>query len=76
VLRVAVDDDLSGIKDRLRQEGYQVVEMDQAAAADVVVTSGLDKNVMGYHDIVTRGRIVEARGRTPEEVVREVARLR
>ncbi|MBC7106523.1 MAG: YkuS family protein [Firmicutes bacterium] len=73
MLRVAVEDDLAGIRERLRQEGFQVVGMDQVGVAEVVVTSGLDRNVMGHHDIVTRGRVVEARGKTVDEVVREVA---
>lgn len=73
-MRVAVDDNLAGVKDRLRQEGYQVVGLDRAAEADVLVTSGVDTNVLGHHDIVTRARIIDARGRTPEEIAREVAR--
>lgn len=73
-VRIAVDDSLRPVKDRLRAGGYDVVSLAGGVPAGVqaIVVNGLDDNFMGRQDIVARVRVINAEGRTPEEIAAEV----
>jgi ribosome biogenesis protein Tsr3 len=72
--RVAVDDSLSHISKMLRDNGYDVVELGNwQNMVDAVVINGLDENVLGdQRRTITGASIINASGRTAEEVFREV----
>lgn len=71
---IAVEPGLSPVSDFLRGQGYRVVALDQAGLQDVdaIVVRGTDDNLTGAQDILGRAPVIEAAGRTPEEVGREV----
>lgn len=69
---VAVDDNLTGIKDLLQDHGYEVISTKNATGAHIIVTSGIDRNMMGMHDMVTRVPVIDVAGRTPLEVLSRV----
>lgn len=74
--RVAVEEGLRPVRERLEASGYDVVGIGQAAEDDVaaVVVTGMDTNVLGNHDIISRVSVINADGMTPEQVTAEVAR--
>ena len=75
-IRVAVDDALRPVKEQLLAGGFDVVRLAGGVPGDVqaIVVNGLDDNLMGRQDIVSRVPIVNADGLTPEEVAAEVSR--
>lgn len=72
---IAVEEALSPVKEYLREQGYQVVDLDRAhGAVDAIVVRGTDSNVTGRQDILARAPVIEAAGLTPEQVGREIER--
>jgi len=74
-MRVAVEDGLDNVRQALRQEGYQIVNLSPGTMAGVgaAVVSGMSNNFMGIHD--TNGNrfpVIEASGKTADEIVRQV----
>lgn len=73
--RIAVEDGLSQIEAALRQEGYQVVDPEEAGAnVDAVVVTGMDENLMGITDTLTSGVVIDASGLDADEVLAELER--
>jgi hypothetical protein len=73
--KVGVESSLTNIQEALREKGYDVVELKQESDAQdcsCCVITGLDSNVMGMQDTVTRGSVIEANGLTAEEVCQQV----
>lgn len=73
--KVAIEQNLSDIRSALQQKGYELVDMkkqEDAAGCDCCVISGQDQNVMGMMDAQTQGSVINAHGRTAEEVCQEV----
>lgn len=75
-VRVAVDDALRPVKEQLLAGGFDVVRLAGGVPGDVqaIVVNGLDDNLLGRQDIVSRIPIVNADGLSPEEVAAEVSR--
>ncbi|MDD2510277.1 MAG: YkuS family protein [Syntrophomonas sp.] len=73
---IAVENNLTPIKEYLEARGCLVVDVGSGwnIPVDAVVISGLDKNLMGMQDIVTIAPVIEARGKTPEEVWDSISR--
>ncbi len=71
---VALDRDLSRLGAALKAAGFRVVDADDAdvGAADVVVLDGLDDHVMGIATTKVAAPIVDAAGRTADQVVAAV----
>lgn len=68
--RVAVEDGLSNIKEMLKEEGYNVVSLEESGSkADAVVITGMDKDMAGYSNILTEAFLIDASGRPPEEIL-------
>lgn len=70
--KVAVENSLSNIKEALRNSGFEVVGMDNAAGCSCCVVSGQDDNMMGIADTYTQASVINCEGMTPDEVVRQV----
>lgn len=73
--RIAVEEGLDSVGHYLKQNGYQVVPLQgevRAGEVDCLVISGGDKNMMGMADIQTGAPVINAQGRSAEEVYREV----
>ncbi len=77
VKRIAVEPNLTPVRDALQAKGWQVLSLEpgQRQQADAYVVTGLQDNLLGVE--VTNGNrapVIEARGRTAEQVVQEVER--
>lgn len=73
--RIAVEKGLSNIEQMLKEEGYDVGDVDDLGSyADAVIITGMDEDVAGYANILTDGIVVDASGRQPEEVLYEIER--
>lgn len=74
--RVAVEDSLRRVKDRLRAGGFDVLSLSAGVPEHVVaiVVDGLDDRYLGRHDVVGRVPVIDASGRAPDDVLAEVGR--
>jgi hypothetical protein len=72
--RIAVEDSLSGLKDKLKNNGHVVVAMQEGSMEDCqcVVITGQDKNMMGIANTVTEASVINAEGMTDEEILKQV----
>ncbi|MCH6267503.1 MULTISPECIES: YkuS family protein [Neobacillus] len=73
--RVGVEQSLTNVQDALRAKGYDVVELKQESDAqncDCCVVTGLDSNVMGMADTVTKAPVIDANGLSADEVCQAV----
>ncbi|MFC4556945.1 YkuS family protein [Virgibacillus kekensis] len=73
--RIGVEESLTDIKNALAEMGHEVVELHSAEDApncDCCVITGLDKDVMGMSTISTEGSVINAEGRTAQDVVQMV----
>ncbi|HHW01383.1 MAG TPA: YkuS family protein [Thermoanaerobacterales bacterium] len=68
---VAVDDSLSPIKRTLEREGYSITRMGDIKA-DAIIVSGIDDNFMGMEDVMQNIPIINAQGKTAEQIVEEL----
>ncbi|HEY8462448.1 MAG TPA: YkuS family protein [Bacillota bacterium] len=73
--RVAVESDLTTVSEYLEDQGYEIIEFmhsdelsEELQDVDAIVTSGMDQNLLGMHDIETEAFVIEASGLTPEEI--------
>jgi hypothetical protein len=73
--KIGVEGSLTNIQQALRDRGYNVVELNNEAnvqSCDCCVVSGLDTDVMGMQDALTKGSVIEASGLSAEEVVKRI----
>lgn len=69
--KIGVEQSLGNVQQALRERGHDVVELKQESdAADCAccVISGLDSNMMGMQDTVTKASVIEANGLSADEV--------
>ncbi|MEW6274507.1 MAG: YkuS family protein [Bacillota bacterium] len=66
---IAVEDNLTGVRDLLEKNGYAVVSLSRQRDADAVVVTGLDNNVLNMQEISTKVPVIDAAGKTPEEIL-------
>lgn len=76
-MKVAVEANLSPVREYLSRQGYQVDTLDanhlQSLNANqsnysAVVISGTDQNIMGIQDIKINCPVINAYGLTPEQI--------
>lgn len=78
--KIAISDSLSPIKKLLSYEGYDVINIENEGELsgvgmedyDAIVVSGIDENLMGMQQISGRALIVDAAGKSPEEILDEI----
>ncbi|XJZ25798.1 YkuS family protein [Bacillota bacterium Lsc_1132] len=73
--KIGVEESLTNVQQALREKGYDVVELKQGSDAqdcECCVVTGLDSNVMGMQDTMTKGSVIDANGLTADEVLQEV----
>lgn len=70
--KIAVDESLLNVKKKLTQEGYDVVGATEYEKADAIVVTGLDNNMMNMQETDTKAPVIDASGKSPEEIVSEV----
>ena len=78
--RIAVESSLTSITNHLQQQGYQVEVLSSQQMAettptdyDVMVVSGLEKDVKSLEEKVQNCPVINAAGLTPDEVTNQVA---
>lgn len=70
--KIAVEDSLTDVKQLLKQNGHEVVSMDNATNCSCCVITGQDNNVMGMANTSTNASVINAEGKTAEQVVDQV----
>ncbi len=73
--RVAVEDSLTNVSDYLKNQGCEVCKLTEEKnldRCDAVVVSGQDENFMGMQDTLTKAYVVDAAGKTAEEVYNQI----
>ena len=73
--QIAVESQLSNVSDYLTNQGYDVLEFqhneelpEKLKNAAAIVSSGMDENLLGMHNITTDAVFIEASGLSPEEI--------
>jgi len=82
MLKVGIERPLSNVKRYLESRDCSVEVLDgnnkdsQRALDrfDAIVVSGSDSNFMGMEDIITTSRIINANGKTEEEIYNDVSK--
>ncbi len=73
---VAVEEGLwGGIKEALEKEGYHVVKTGAHNQVDATILTGLDRNVMGMQDITNKSIVLDASGKTAEQILQDLRDL-
>jgi galactitol-specific phosphotransferase system IIB component len=84
-MKIGIERSLKNIKEYLEQNNIQAVMMDDPnndnkgtlKKYDAIVISGQDTNFLGMQDTTTKTQVINAEGKTAEEVYREInSRLR
>ncbi|KKM10642.1 hypothetical protein SY88_13415 [Clostridiales bacterium PH28_bin88] len=77
--RVAVEGALNDVKEILKANGYEVVNLDPLSNSgaelrncDAIVITGMDRNYAGRQDILTKGSVIDATGMSASEVLDQV----
>lgn len=74
---IAVEKSLSRLFDTLETQGYEVVELDKqnVEGVDAIVVSGSDINLMNMQDTLTDVPVINATGKTADEILDELNNL-
>jgi galactitol-specific phosphotransferase system IIB component len=78
-IKVAVEQNLTPVKDYLSKMGYSVDTVDMSREFsksmdkyDAIIVTGMNKNFLGVEDVNTGAVIIDAKGLTAEQVVKEM----
>lgn len=66
---IAVEDSLTGVRELLEKNGYAVVGLSRQRDADAIVVTGLDNNALNIQGRTTKAPVIDATGKTPEEIL-------
>lgn len=74
---VAIEKNLKNLFEVLETEGYEVVPLDTADmdTVDAIVVSGADTNLMNMQDIMTTVPVINAAGKTANDILAELENL-
>lgn len=73
--KIGVEQSLSHVQQQLQAKGYEVITLkneQDAKGCDCCVITGLDENIMGIQNAVTEGAVINASGRTAEEICEQI----
>ncbi|RWZ60771.1 YkuS family protein [Halobacillus fulvus] len=73
--KIAVEQSLSEVRSALQEKGYEIIDLknqEDAARCDCCVISGQDRNVMGMMEATTKGAVIDAAGKSADEVCQDV----
>lgn len=73
--KIGVEESLVNVQQALQERGYNVVPLrneNDVKNCDCCVISGQDQNVMGMQDVLTEAPVIDAQGKTADEVVQAV----
>jgi hypothetical protein len=73
--RIAVEDSLTPVRQRLEAAGFEVVRPGTPNVAAIVV-NGIDDSVTGDQRMAAPVPVINADGRSPEQVLAQVSALR
>ncbi|SHI67534.1 YkuS family protein [Desulfofundulus thermosubterraneus] len=73
--KIAVEENLTGLRELLREQGYTVVNPGSDENVLAMVVTGLDNNAMNMQDITTKVPVIDAAGKTPEQVLARIKEL-
>jgi len=68
LLTIALDDDLSRLRDDFVKEGFNVVDKTMIDHADAIIISGMENNFMDVQDIRTDKKVIDASGKSVREI--------
>ena len=78
--KIAVEDNLTPVKDYLSEKGYSVECIDfhnqspkKLESYDAIVVTGLNSDYLGNAQTKTSAVVINADGMTPEQVAKELA---
>lgn len=76
--RIAIEEGLTPFAQALQAQGYEIsvigfnTENESLDQVDAVVVSGMHENFLGQHKIKTEAPVINAEGRTPDDVVHAI----
>lgn len=73
--KVAVEENLSAIKQALEKSGYTVVNPKSNENVMACVVMGMDNNLMDIQNTITKAPVIDAAGMTPEQVISRIESL-
>ncbi|NHM26734.1 YkuS family protein [Desulfofundulus sp. TPOSR] len=73
--KIAVEENLTGLRELLRKQGYTVVNPGGDENVLAMVITGLDNNTMNMQDITTKVPVIDAAGKTPDQVLARIKEL-
>lgn len=73
-MRIAIEDNLTNVRQAIEARGWQAVPIHQlkAGSVDAIVCTGQERNMLGDETVRTQVPIIEADGLTAEEVLRRL----
>ena len=74
---IAVEKTLSKLADILETEGYEVIQLDEGnlTSVDAIIVGGGDINLLNIQDTVTDVPVINAAGKTFNEIIEELGRM-
>lgn len=77
--KIAVEDGLKNMRDFLSSRGYDVERLSKGKNSldnyDTIVVSGQDNNFIGIHDSITKKPVIDATGKSPQDVYNQLKGL-
>ncbi|RKO65525.1 YkuS family protein [Desulfofundulus salinus] len=73
--KIAVEENLTGLRELLREQGYTVVNPGNSENVLAIVVTGLDNNTMNMQDITTKVPVIDAAGKTPDQILSRIKEL-
>ncbi|MDQ0284929.1 hypothetical protein J2Z49_000019 [Desulfofundulus luciae] len=73
--KIAVEETLTGLRELLREQGYTVVNPGSNENVLATVVTGLDINTMNMQDITTKVPVIDAAGKTPDQILSRIKEL-
>lgn len=72
--KIAIEDSLTQVSSYLKSQGYDVTSLNNNNLnnCEAVIVSGQDNNFMGMEDTLTKAQVVDAAGKTPEEIYNQL----